>query len=376
MLRLSTASAIETAPSRAGGARYPNFDVIRLIAASSVIFSHAFLIGEGTEGNEPLVRLLGAGNIAGIYGVFIFFIISGLLVTQSSIGTHSVPRFLWKRFLRIYPALIVCAIVCGVVLGAIFSTMGPTAYWAHPLGLKYVAWTAIAPNLRWRIPTVSFYTDASGYLGETINGSLWTIPQEIICYLLVAAMAGLRILRVWLIAGLAAGGATFAFSGLTTGREFIDDFLLVAPAFFAGSAVALLRPGRVAMRAACGLCLLALVVAVLSGRLYEAFPVFGAGPLLWVATSQKLRLPDLSRIGDISYGTYLYGWPTEQVVRAELGGEARGWSVFLLSLPIALGLGFLSWRIVERRSLSLKDLGLPGAQRTAVAQTPLSGRAE
>jgi peptidoglycan/LPS O-acetylase OafA/YrhL len=367
MLPLSAASPVTTGPSRTTSVHYPNFDVIRLIAASSVIFSHGFLISEGTDENEPLARLLGAHNIAGIYRVWVFFIISGLLVTQSAIGTRSVPRFLWKRFLRIYPALIVCAAICGFVLGALFSTIGAKAYWAHLLGPKYVVWTAIAPNLRWWIPTVSFYEDASGYLGETINGSLWTIPQEIICYLLVAVMAGLRVLRPWLVAALAAGGAAFAFSKLTTGREFIDNFLLVAPAFFAGSAVALMRPGRAVMRVACGLCLVALVMTVLVGRLDEAFPVFGACPLLWLATSKKLRLPDLSRIGDISYGTYLYGWPTEQVVRALLGGGARWWSVFFLSLPIALGLGFLSWWIIEKRSLKLKTLRL-SAQRSGVAE--------
>jgi peptidoglycan/LPS O-acetylase OafA/YrhL len=357
MLRLSTTSAVGTVSRRASGTRYPNFDVIRLVAASSVIFSHAFLIGEGTEENEPLVRLLGAGNIAGIYGVWVFFIISGLLVTQSAIGTRSVPRFLWKRFLRIYPALIVCAIVCGVVLGTLFSTIGPKAYWAHLFGPKYVVWTAIAPDSRQEIPTVSYYVDACGWLGEMINGSLWTIPQELLCYLLVAAMAGLRILRPWSAAALAAGGVALAFSRLISGREFINDFLLVEPAFFAGSAVALMHPGRAAMRVACGVCLVALVVAALSGHLSEAFPVFGACPMLWLATSEKLRLPDLSRIGDISYGTYLYGWPTEQVMRALLGGGARWWSVFLLSLPVAFGLGFLSWRVIEKRSLRLKDLG-------------------
>jgi peptidoglycan/LPS O-acetylase OafA/YrhL len=375
MLRLSAASAVTTAPSRAAGAHYPNFDAIRLVAASSVIFSHAFLISEGTEENEPLVRLLGAHNIAGIYGVWVFFIISGLLVTQSAIGTRSVPRFLWKRFLRIYPALIVCAVVCGVVLGAFFSSIGPKAYSAHLLGPRYAVLTAVLPSGSREIDTVSFYADASGPLGKNINGSLWTIPQEIICYLLIAVTAGLRLLRPWLVAVPAVGGAAFAFSELTTGYEFIDSFLLVAPAFFAGSTIALMRPGRPAMLAACGLCLVALVVAVLSGHLYEAFPVFGACPLLWLATSGKLRLADLSRIGDISYGAYLYGWPTEQVVRALLGGGARWWSVFLLSLPIALGLGFLSWRIIESRSLRLKGLGLP-APRGTVAEAPLSGETE
>jgi hypothetical protein len=57
---LSPTSAAGTSPSRPACARYPNFDFIRLVAASSVIFSHAFQISEGTDDNEPLVHLLGA----------------------------------------------------------------------------------------------------------------------------------------------------------------------------------------------------------------------------------------------------------------------------------------------------------------------------
>lgn len=83
---------------------YPNFLFIRLIAAATVIFSHAFLIAEGIEDNEPLVRLLGPHNILGIYGVFIFFFASGFLLPRAqstavrcsampgSVSCASIPR--------------------------------------------------------------------------------------------------------------------------------------------------------------------------------------------------------------------------------------------------------------------------------------------
>jgi peptidoglycan/LPS O-acetylase OafA/YrhL len=61
--------------------RFGNFDTIRLVAAASVIFSHAFLIADGHDKNEPFVRLTGA--IIGVHGVFVFLIISGFLVTRS-----------------------------------------------------------------------------------------------------------------------------------------------------------------------------------------------------------------------------------------------------------------------------------------------------
>ena len=48
------------------GERVSNFDAMRLVAASSIIFSHAFALTEGSERSEPLVRLLGPGNIVGI----------------------------------------------------------------------------------------------------------------------------------------------------------------------------------------------------------------------------------------------------------------------------------------------------------------------
>ena len=43
--------------------RFRNFDTIRLVAAASVIFSHAFLIAEGHEKNEPFVRATGSATL-------------------------------------------------------------------------------------------------------------------------------------------------------------------------------------------------------------------------------------------------------------------------------------------------------------------------
>ena len=60
---------------------YPNFNALRLLAASAVVFSHAFLLATGSEETEPLHS---TGMTAGVYGVFVFFILSGFLVTESA----------------------------------------------------------------------------------------------------------------------------------------------------------------------------------------------------------------------------------------------------------------------------------------------------
>src|SRR5215475_5095031 len=181
-----------------------NFDYIRLIAASAVIFSHSFLIAEGSEANEPFVRLLGEKNILGLYGVFTFFVVSGFLITQSACESGSIGRFAWHRLLRIYPALFCCAALCGAVLGSIFTGMPLTTYWLGLFPLRYLLGTSLFPGTEgWSIPGVVFYSHG-GRLAEGINGSLWTIPQELTCYVIVGLLFLVRALRLYIVAVLAA----------------------------------------------------------------------------------------------------------------------------------------------------------------------------
>ena len=91
-----------TAPVRGN-----NFDALRLIAATSVIFSHSFLIAQGNQEHEPLILLTGNQSILGLAGVFVFFAISGFLVTQSYEQTRAPLRYLAKRALRVFPGLVV-----------------------------------------------------------------------------------------------------------------------------------------------------------------------------------------------------------------------------------------------------------------------------
>ena len=86
-----------------GGGRHNNFDALRLVAAVSVVFSHSFLIAEGTQNHEWLIWLTGNQSILGLVGVFVFFAISGFLVTQSFEATGNARDFLAKRALRIFP---------------------------------------------------------------------------------------------------------------------------------------------------------------------------------------------------------------------------------------------------------------------------------
>ena len=306
----------------------------------------------GSEAREPFVRLLGPGNILGSYGVFTFFIISGFLITQSACTTPSLIDYAWHRILRIFPALACCAVLSAYVLGTIFTSETPVAYLTSTLPLKYAFYAIVLPGSGWSIPTVTFYQNSIN--ADGINGSLWTIPQELICYLIVGGLLLARQLRWAAVAGLSCLALLGALLPPIRGHETLANFVYVAPSFAAGSLAYFgfvrgwLRPWLLAP------CVAVAAGAIWLGKVSELFPVFAAYPLIWAATTRRLALPSLRRVGDMSYGAYLYGWPAEQAWRAALGAHAEWWQIFVLGLVSAGALGFLSWRLVERRALRLK----------------------
>lgn len=334
---------------------YPNFDFIRLLAASSVIFSHAFLIAEGDQTREPLIRLLGPGNAIGIYGVHCFFMISGFLVTQSVLKSNSVLEYLWRRFLRIYPGLFVCLLISAFVMGGLLSHKGPLHFFSSSEPFRYVFKNLWHPGRSGDMPSVIFYP-GSGWLGGSINGSLWSIFHEVVCYIFLALLYLIGALRSWAMASLAVGMIYFAALGLTPNSETIRDFLFVAPSFLAGAACSIVELKRTSAIVVAISALVVLSLAVWYEVFSTVFPLAGAPLILLLGTSRFVRLPQLKGIGDISYGTYLYGWPVEQLVRAA-AGPTGGWTtVFLVSLPISFVLGYASWWMVERPALKFKTM--------------------
>ena len=101
------------------------------------------------------------------------------------------------------------------------------------------------------------------------------------------------------------------------------------------------------------------------------FPVFGCYLALWLALHPRLPIIPAARFGDLSYGLYIYGWPVEETVMWLSGGRAVWWEVFLIALPAAAAIAFLSWHLVERPMLRFK----PRARAAPVPYAPEPQRA-
>jgi peptidoglycan/LPS O-acetylase OafA/YrhL len=336
--------------------RRNNFDALRLLAAVSVMFSHAFLIAEGTQKNEWLIRATGNQSILGLCGVFVFFAISGFLVTQSWEQTHDPLRFLAKRALRIFPGLFVASAVSALVLAPLVTKLEPSAYFGQIAPYRYVVGTTLLNTSVHELPGVEFVKNP---VGLEINGSMWTLRFEFMMYLMVLALGTVRQLRVPVLLALFALGLAcieferpFAFLG---GWGWLLAF------FTAGMILYKLRATRIFDGRVALLALAGLILSVPLRQFIPLFPVFGCYLALWLALNPRLPVLPAARWGDLSYGLYIYGWPVEEGVIWMLGGRGLWWQVFALALPVTAGLAALSWHFVERPALRLK----PGARRQA-----------
>jgi peptidoglycan/LPS O-acetylase OafA/YrhL len=357
------------------GPRHNNFDALRLVAAASVIFSHSFLIAEGTQSREWLIRLTGNQCILGLTGVFVFFAISGFLVTQSFEQTSNSLHYLAKRALRIFPGLFVATMVSAFVLGPLVTTLPLGAYLSRPEPYHYVFGNTLLDQTVHELPGVSFVDSP---VGLEINGSLWTLRLEFLMYVMVLALGLLRLLTIrTALLLLAFGIACLHFEMLYPLEKWgwffqlLSGWAWLVGFFAAGMLLYKLRDtrifdGRIALFALAGL-----ILSVPFRLFIPLFPVFGCYLALWLALSPRLPVVPAARFGDLSYGLYIYGWPAEQAVIWLFGGRAAWWQIFLIALPTAAALAFLSWHLVERPMIRLK----PGARRQAASYAPAAQRA-
>lgn len=128
-----------------------NLNLIRLLAAFSVIYGHASAItGHGPA--DIFLQVVGFKFIGGV-AVDAFFVISGFLITASAASNNGIKYYLASRVLRIYPALIVCVSVTVLVVGPLLTTS--SSYWSVSETWSYFGRTVRLPALFTTFPVCS-----------------------------------------------------------------------------------------------------------------------------------------------------------------------------------------------------------------------------
>jgi peptidoglycan/LPS O-acetylase OafA/YrhL len=330
-----------------------NFDLIRLLAACGVIIGHAYAIVP-SGGRHDFVASLLPFDYAGSLSVYVFFMLSGMLVTASYIDNSNPLRFTLARVFRIYPALIICLLLSAFAAGPLFTKLSVHDYFSGSGANGYFYHNLSLNNMQWELPAV-FQT----HIYKSVNGSLWTLPLEMHMYMLVLCLGLSGVFARTATANFALtliAGLTALYHGKISAEMFSPECLITAAFFIAGGLFAINRD-RVFItgRTLLILCL-ALVPLKLAPQLafrlgFYIVLIYGT---LWVAGSRYAR--NLKLPGDYSYGIYIYGFIAQQIV-AELFPARGPHFNIALALPSAVLLGMLSWHIVEKRALAYgKDL--------------------
>ena len=327
-----------------------NFNLIRMIAASGVLVSHAFPIALGKGTSQPFEAA--TGYTLGWICVAIFFAISGFLITRSFDRKPHIESWFSARVARLFPGLIVVSILIALLYGPVFTTLAAGEYFSRAQTYTYVPRNVTLVWLQYGLPGV--FTDHP--YPEAINGSLWTLAHEVACYFgvflagVAGALSSRRVFAVILLLYAAAYAAT-GFPGVAemVPSRFADLRALSYP-FVLGMALYVWRERvRLSWVIAAVLAVLAVVLRVTP--LFESvFVAAVAYATFVIAYVPGGAVRHYNRLGDYSYGMYVYAFPVQQAAIA-LAGPMSPLTNIAIAFPITLLFAIASWYAVEKPAL-------------------------
>ena len=152
--------------------RSNNFNILRFLAALMVMAGHmGYILGTSV----PQLW----GEQIQVLGVRIFFLIGGFLITKSWFSDPHFLRYCVKRVSRIWSALIAYVLFVTFIAGPLVTSLPVREYFTNSGVTRYLK--NIIFYIEYSLPGV-FYTNPYPY---AVNGSLWTLPVEMIMYFAV-----------------------------------------------------------------------------------------------------------------------------------------------------------------------------------------------
>lgn len=327
------------------GRRDNNFTVIRIFLALMVLFGHSYPISG--KGIDPVSRYTVPYTWVGELAVGCFFAISGFLVTASFVNRGPI-QYLLSRSLRMYPAIIVHCLVAILIIGPLGASVGLIQYFSTETGMYLLN----APLWTWQVNLPYNFLDRP-FAGSS-NGSMWTLPVEIRSYVIVLGLGMLGVWRTRLLANIVVFALcyivlfgtdlSFLFAGEERYRQPLVFFLLGCLTWINRDVIPLSAPIAVAL----------LFIPCLFLNTQYWLPVHALA-VTYIIFYLVYRTPYLNvdKLGDISFGVYIYAWPVQQLVWSP--GQ-DGLTNALIATAVVVPVAYLSWRWVEEPALNLKAL--------------------
>jgi peptidoglycan/LPS O-acetylase OafA/YrhL len=325
-----------------------SLNAIRLVLAATVIVSHSWPLGGFGPDPRWGDQNLGEWAVAG------FFAISGYLILASRLRSASIWKYFWLRFLRIYPAFIVCLVVVAFVVAPLSALIDGKNGYDPGSAFAFVYKNAALLINQFGIDGTLTTTPYSG----AWVGPMWTLFYEFLCYIWVGLLVtiaprkwlGPILIGVLVICAAACIYATIAHWDISSRPVRV----LRLSGYFAAGALLFAYRKRVPVSAQLA------IIAVLLVAVTMAFGVFriAAGlPLAYVMMYLGARLP-LSRVGehnDVSYGLYIWAFPVQQILALTILRLNLPLVVYIAaSIAVTIPLAWASWLLVEKPTKKLR----------------------
>lgn len=332
-----------------------NFNFLRFLFALMVVVSHSYPLSGSNEREQWIHQITDRQLNWASIGLNGFFIISGYFIFQSLQRSVSLTDYFKKRLLRIFPALVVMLLLVLLIVPFLYTGHGS-------LFLEKEYYTFLPNNLS----LYGFQSIIKGVFDtnyyHAINGSLWTIRYEFSLYVALAVLFYFRnrekliatiLFMVFVIMYLVfiffiqrvAGSKIFNLQGY--------HLFNLGTFFVAGSVLASLDFEKYINKS----ILFGLIVVAVIAIYFQSYDLVKHIVLpIIILTIGFIPIPFFSsfdKFGDMSYGIYIYSFPVQQTLVYLF--HLKVYMLILVSLFVSIALGYLSWHLIEKRALKLKQ---------------------
>lgn len=317
-------------------------DILKMAAAMLVILSHSIPITRGSS-YEDVLSLWTDGylNLGGV-AVAVFFFFGGLYIAKSMESKQKAVPFFKARCKRIFPELWIVVLGSIFIIGLIFTKLSLADYLGDKGTWKYLLNGIFF--LQHNLPGVF---NGNPY-PNVINGPLWTLPVEFLCYIACFIMYKLGLFqKKWFAVTI-----PFALLLLFGSRYYFQNntFLLtvIRPVFlfYMGILAYVFREkiklsGKYAVVA-----FILFIAALLMKWQLIALVFFFPYVILWVAYQVKKENRRIKF--EYTYGMYLWGWPIQQCLTYLTHGTMSWYMNAVIAILLAAIIGYMSNQLVSR----------------------------
>lgn len=318
--------------------RSNNLQLIRFFAAVMVIFNHSFPLSNGDMNKEWIYVLTNKQATFGSLAVDVFFLCSGFFAIKSiSKRKRTFISTLFERYIRLAKPLFIVVVIC-IILGGFISSNTLAEYYTDKKTYRY--FFNVFLLLQHDLPGVFL----NNIFDSTVNGSLWTLPLEYLCFVACAIGEKAKLFEKKIFIYTIPMVAIVVYIIQKLG---VSEVIIPSLFFYIGIVFYIFRENIIFNTYILVICICGLLVSVPLGIMKIGVLLFMPYILFYIWFNKKQVSANISNVGNNSYEMYLWAWPVQQLLVHMNGGKMNSYSNFFMSVIIVVALSKTTNWILE-----------------------------